>query len=66
VRAAIDKLLTIGRSVIVSYTNRERRRLEPELDVYCTPGQRVFQSFFGLERFGFTVATVRASERPQP
>ncbi len=61
VRAAIDKLLTLGRSVIVSYTNRERRRLEPDLDAYCRPDQRVFHSFFGLERYGFTVATVRAA-----
>ena len=61
VRAAIEKLLTLGRSVIVSYTNRERRRLEPDLDAYCRADQRVFHSFFGLERYGFTVATVRAA-----
>ena len=66
VRAAIDKLLTLGRSVIISYTNRERRRLEADLDGYCVPDQRVFHSFFGLERFGFTVATIRAYGPAQP
>ncbi len=66
VRAAIDKLLTLGRSVLISYTNRERRRLEPALSAYCVPDQRVFHSFFGLERYGFTVATLRASGPAQP
>src|SRR5262245_39494858 len=61
VRAAIEKLLTLGRSVIVSYPNREGRRLEPVLATYCRADERVFHAFFGLERFGFTVATVRAS-----
>jgi SAM-dependent methyltransferase len=53
---AIQKLVTLGRSVVVSYTSRERQRLEPYLDPYCAPDQRVFYPFFGLSRFGFTVA----------
>jgi SAM-dependent methyltransferase len=65
VPVAIEKLLTLGRALIISYTSRERRRLEPYLDAYCGPDQRVFHSFFGLARFGFTVAIVRASERTQ-
>ena len=56
VDVALEQLLALGRSVIVSYTSRERRRLEPYLDPYCPPSHRVFHSFFGLERFGFTIA----------
>ena len=54
--AAIRKLLALGRSVIVSYTHRERAHLDPILDAYCTVEQRVFHPFFGLKRHGFTVA----------
>src|SRR5262249_52239646 len=31
---AIEKLLSLGRHVIVSYTNRERERIEPHVDPY--------------------------------
>ena len=50
------KLLTLGRSVIISYTNRERRRLEPYVDRYCPHDSRAFCPFFGLNGFGFTIA----------
>ena len=54
--AAIRKLLSLGRSVIVSYTNRERRTLDPIVAEYCPPEERVFHSFFGLKNHGFTIA----------
>jgi SAM-dependent methyltransferase len=53
---AIERLLTLGRSVIVSYTHRERHRLEPYLDPYCPSEQRAFYPFFRLAGCGFTVA----------
>ena len=53
---AIERLLTLGRSVIISYTNRERRRLEPYVDRYCSDDRRAFYPFFGLNGFGFTIA----------
>jgi hypothetical protein len=56
VDVAIERLLALGRSVIVSYTNRERHRLEPYLEPYCSTQQRAFYPFFGLTGFGFTVA----------
>jgi SAM-dependent methyltransferase len=56
VDVAIERLLALGRSVIVSYTNRERHRLEPYLEAYCSTQQRAFYPFFGLTGFGFTVA----------
>ena len=49
-------LLALGRSVIVSYTNRERHRLEPYLEPYRSTRQRAFYPFFRLTGFGFTVA----------
>lgn len=61
--AAIEKLLSLGRSVIVSYTTRERSRVEPYLERFCAPGDRRFHSFFGLKRHGFTIA--RLSARPE-
>jgi len=54
-RTAIEKLLALGRSVIVSYTAREQHRLDPYLDAFCQPGDREFHSFFGLKRHGFVV-----------
>jgi len=59
---AIEKLLSIGRHVVVSYTNRERERLEPQIERWCPARDREFHSFFGLERFGFTVAHLAAPE----
>jgi 2-polyprenyl-3-methyl-5-hydroxy-6-metoxy-1,4-benzoquinol methylase len=56
VDVAIERLLALGRSVIVSYTNRERHRLEPYLEPYCPAEQRAFYPFFRLTGFGFTVA----------
>ena len=56
VPAALDKLFALGRTVIVSYTNRERARLEPHLDRFFPPEQRVFHPFFGLKQYGFTIA----------
>ena len=53
---AIRKLLTLGRSVIVSYTNRERRALDTIVAQYCPPEERIFHSFFGLKNHGFTIA----------
>lgn len=56
VEAAIETLLTLGRSVIISYTSRERQRLEPCVATYCPPERRVYYPFFGLSGFGFTIA----------
>jgi len=60
---AIEKLMTLGRSVIISYTNRERRRLEPYVDTYCPLDRRAFYPFFGLNSCGFTIA--RLTPRPE-
>jgi hypothetical protein len=57
VDVTIELLVALGRrSVIVSYTHRERHRLEPYLDPYCPTEQRAFCPFFRLASFGFTVA----------
>jgi SAM-dependent methyltransferase len=53
---AIEKLLTLGRNVIISYTNRERRRLEPHVAAHCPLARCRFHPFFGLSGFGFTIA----------
>jgi SAM-dependent methyltransferase len=63
IEVAIEKLLTLGRSVIVSYTNRERQRLEPYVAVHCPADRRTFYPFFGLNGFGFTIA--RLTPRPE-
>ena len=60
---ALEKLLSLGHAIIVSYTSRERRRLEPCLDAFCAPGQRAFYPFFGLKHHGFTVACLTRPPR---
>jgi cyclopropane fatty-acyl-phospholipid synthase-like methyltransferase len=60
-RDAIEQLLTLGRSVIVSYTTRERQRLDPHLDAVCRAEDREFHRFFGLRRHGFTIARLGAA-----
>jgi hypothetical protein len=56
---ALDKLLTLGRTVIVAYTSRERSRIEAHLDRLYPPESRVFHPFFGLKNHGFTIACLR-------
>ena len=62
-REALEQLLLLGRSVIVSYTTRERQRLEPYLDAFCRSEDRQFHRFFGLRRHGFTIARLGAPPR---
>ena len=57
--AAIRKLLSLGQSIVISYTNRERERLDPIVREYCSPADRVFHSFFGLKKHGFTIAHLK-------
>jgi SAM-dependent methyltransferase len=63
---AVERLLSLGRSVIVSYTHRERHRLGRDLDPYCPPGQRTFYPFFGLKGYGFTVAHLARPPKTKP
>lgn len=55
VEAALRQLIALGRRIVVSYTNRERQRLEPYLDRYRAESQRQVFPFFESKKFGFTV-----------
>lgn len=48
---------------LISYTHRERERLEPHIDAYGTAAVRSYHSFFGLKRFGFTIIRLMPSAR---
>src|SRR5262249_49074402 len=61
VTTALEKLLSIGRTVIVCYTHRERARIERHLDPFCPPERRSVHAFFGLKRHGFTIACLAAA-----
>lgn len=61
--AALDKLRRLAKHVVISYTHRDRARLEPELEHYAVACDRTFHSYFDTKRFGFVIATV--SEGPE-
>ncbi|MBY0493841.1 MAG: class I SAM-dependent methyltransferase [Cyanobacteria bacterium] len=58
VTAALDKLRRLATHVVISYTHRDRARLDPELDRYSVPIARTFHPYFGTKRFGFVIATL--------
>ena len=58
---ALQRLLSLGDDVIVSYTSRERDRIEPHLASCGDGGTRRFYPFYESAKFGFTVAHLTAS-----
>ena len=63
--AALDKLQRLATHVVISYTHRDRARLEPELDRYAGSSGRTFHSYFDTKRFGFVIATLSETPRPR-
>jgi 2-polyprenyl-3-methyl-5-hydroxy-6-metoxy-1,4-benzoquinol methylase len=59
IRTAIDRLRALGRSVIVSYTNRERERFERDLARYFPPERRTYYPFLGFKKTWFYRGTSR-------
>lgn len=62
ISSALDKLRRLGKSVVISYTHRDRIRLEPELTRYAASTDRIFHSYFDTKRFGFVIATLASDE----
>ena len=58
---AVRRLMSLGDHVIVSYTSRERDRIEPHLEPYCDARTRRFYPFVESTKFGFTVAHLSAA-----
>lgn len=57
---ALRRLMSLGDHVLVSYTSRERDRIEPYLEPYGDTRSRRFYPFFESTKFGFMVAHLRA------
>ena len=57
---ALRRLMSFGDHVLVSYTSRERDRIEPYVEPYGDTRSRRFYPFFESTKFGFTVAHLRA------
>ena len=58
VEDTLDKLRTLGRTVILAYTNRDCARLDPHFDRYGDTCRRSIVRFGRARRGGFTIAVL--------
>lgn len=59
---ALERLLALGRTVIVSYSNKHRAVVADLVEQHPHVTAVQFCPFFGTKRFGFTIARLRGTE----